>query len=149
MPVKLAALKTTFNLKCDNKLYFPHIYNKKENYFIKLNELPDIKYYIPDGMAPEDRKKFLKWYHENRNTPFCLAQKLREYCDSDTLILIEAIKEMRKIIKQITNGYDLLEKSATIAGLAINIFKLKYLKRNSVALVPNEGYERNDRFLDF
>ena len=82
MPVKLSALKKTFNLSCENKLYFPFLYNKKENYNIKLNKLPPIETYCPDSMTTENRINLIKWYYSHENEPFCLLDKLKEYCTS-------------------------------------------------------------------
>jgi hypothetical protein len=95
--------------------------------------------YLPDGMNLSDRKEFVKWYLENEHTPFYLPEKLHEYGSNDTEILLEAIIEMRKILLQVTGGYDVFEKSATIAGISMNIFKFKFLRENTIAIVP-EGF---------
>jgi hypothetical protein len=90
-------------------------------------------------MKPPERNKFLQWYIKNEYTQFYLPDKLKEYCSNDTEILLEALIEMRKILLKITDGYDVLESSATIAGISMNIFKLLFLPRNLIALVP-EGF---------
>ena len=111
----------------------------------RLDRLPPMETYLPDAMSPDDRKKFIKWYMENINTPFYLPEKLAEYCSNDTEILLESIVEMRKILIEITEGIDVLEHSATIAGISMNIFKSLFLQKNQLALVPEGGYEKNDR----
>jgi hypothetical protein len=95
-----------------------------------------MEYYLPDTMKPEERKKFIQWYLENQNTSFFLPDKIREYCSNDTEILMEALIKMRQIILNITGGFDAFEKSATIAGVAMNIFKMLFLPKNFIALVP-------------
>jgi hypothetical protein len=95
-----------------------------------------MNYYLPDGMKPPERSKFLKWYIENKHTPFYLPEKIKEYCSNDSEILLEALIEMRKILLKITDGHDVLEYSATIAGISMNVFKLLFLQRNLLALVP-------------
>jgi hypothetical protein len=139
MNVKLKDLKQTFNLMAENKLYFPYLFNKRENYNNKLDRLPPMDDYLPDGMNLADRKEFIEWYFKNQNTPFYLPEKLYEYGSNDTEILLEAIIEMRKILLQITGGFDVFEKSSTIAGISMNIFKSKFLINNTIAIVP-EGF---------
>jgi hypothetical protein len=68
-----------------------------------------------------------------------LPEKLKEYCSNDSEILLEALIEMRNILLKITDGQDVLECSPTIAGISMNIFKLLFLPRNVMALVP-EGF---------
>lgn len=97
--------------------------------------------YLPDGMNSKERNDFISWYFKNKNTPFYLPEKLREYGSNDTKILMEAIIEMRKILLKITNGFDAFEKSATIAGISMNIFKSMFLQKNTIALVP-EGMKQ-------
>ena len=74
----LDALKKTFNLKCENKLYFPYLFNKKANKHAVLDHLPPIGDYCPNTMKPEKREKFIEWYNQNKNTPFSLFEKLKE-----------------------------------------------------------------------
>jgi hypothetical protein len=111
-------------------------FNKKENYNKKLTSLPSFDSYLPDSMKPPERNKFLEWYLKNEDTPFYLPEKLKEYCSNDSEILLEALIEMRNILLKITDGQDVLEHSATIAGISMNIFKLLFLPRNVMALVP-------------
>ena len=59
----------------------------------------------------------------------------------DSLLLLEALKEMRKILINITKQ-DVLLISPTLASIAMNIFKLMYLKKNYLAWIPEGGYER-------
>jgi hypothetical protein len=46
----LDGLPKTFGLNCQAKLFFPHLFNIKDNYTKHLNGLPDQHYYIPGGM---------------------------------------------------------------------------------------------------
>jgi hypothetical protein len=46
----LEALPKTFGLNCQAKLFFPHLFNRKQNYAKHLNCLPDQHYYNPGGM---------------------------------------------------------------------------------------------------
>ena len=74
----LDALKDTFNLKCDNKMFFPHLFNKKSNMNVKLEHLPPMEDYCPNTMKDKKLEQFRKWYNTNKNTPFNLFDSLRE-----------------------------------------------------------------------
>ena len=59
MQVPLDNLKKTFNLPCENKLFFPYLWNRKVNMHKKLNCLPVMSSYIPGSMKKERYEKFL------------------------------------------------------------------------------------------
>ncbi|KAL3081620.1 hypothetical protein niasHS_009079 [Heterodera schachtii] len=113
MPIPLADLKTTFNLDCEDKPFFPYAFNRRENYCIRLEKLPDQKMYEPGSMKADKYEKFKKWYSENEDTPFFLPEQLRTYCHNDTEILLKALAQ--------------------------------FMQEDQLAMVPELGYERNDR----
>ncbi|KAL3069275.1 hypothetical protein niasHS_018000 [Heterodera schachtii] len=100
---------------------------------------------------PAPSQYLLAWvtslpYDMNRNTPFFLPHELRLYCQNDTEILLSAIVQFRRIMMdEVTNGFDVLPLSATIASVCMTIFKGQFLKEKQLAIVPECGYERNDR----
>uniref|UniRef100_A0A183BU48 DNA-directed DNA polymerase n=1 Tax=Globodera pallida TaxID=36090 RepID=A0A183BU48_GLOPA len=146
MPVKLEAMKATFNLDCEEKPFFPYYYNKKENYNTHLPHLPPMEDYSPGSMKKEKFDKFEKWYNENKETPFYLPEELKNYCRNDTEILLKSIIEFRRIlVKDITGGFDPLPRSCTNAGVAMSIFKAMFLQEEELSIVPERGYERCDR----
>ena len=61
-------------------MHFPHAFNRQENYEVELDHLPDIKYYRPDSMMPEQREEFLRWHAENWDQKFKLADVIADYC---------------------------------------------------------------------
>jgi hypothetical protein len=56
-----------------------------ENFENDLDQLPDKEFYSPDSMMPADREEFNRWWEENRDEPFCLKDKLAEYCENGKL----------------------------------------------------------------
>jgi hypothetical protein len=117
-----------------------------ENYKVRLPHLPSIDHYCPGSMKREKHDKFQEWYANNKHTPFFLPDELRDYCRNDTEILLKAIVEFRRIlIEDITNGFDVLPRSCTIASVAMSIFRTKFMRDGQLAKVPELGYERNDR----
>ncbi|KAL3099811.1 hypothetical protein niasHT_028589 [Heterodera trifolii] len=118
----------------------------RENYTIRLENLPDREHYFPGSMKQAKLDKFEQWYLENWQTPFFLPDQLRSYCLNDTEILMKSVLQFRQILMhEITNGYDVLPISCTIASVCMNIFRAMFMKKDQLAIVPEAGYERNDR----
>ncbi|KAL3119697.1 hypothetical protein niasHT_008533 [Heterodera trifolii] len=89
---------------------------------------------------------FNRKYDENKCTPFYLPDELKTYCRNNTEILLAAVVQFRQILmREITEGFDVLPLSATIASICMTIFKGKFLNEKELAIVPEGGYERNDR----
>ncbi|KAL3108814.1 hypothetical protein niasHT_014990 [Heterodera trifolii] len=146
MPIALAELKKTFNLDCDDKPFFPYAFNRKENYTHRMENLPDESEYEPGTMKADKYEKFKKWYNDNKKTPFYLPDELRAYCLNDTEILLKALIKFRQILmNEITDGFGVVPISCTIASACMNIFKAQFMEDEQLAMVPELGYERNDR----
>jgi hypothetical protein len=144
----LDAFKDTFKLDCDPKPFFPYLWNTKENYYKELNSLPPFEAFSPSTMMPKKHERFIKWYNENKQSPFNLKTSLKEYCENDTSILLAAVLKMRALLINITGGYDVMLEACTIAGIAMKIFRHLFLKPNQLAIVPELGYEKVDNASD-
>ena len=144
----LDSLKDTLKLDCEPKPFFPYLWNAKENYYKELDCLPSSEYYSPNSMMPKKREKFIKWYENNKETPFSLKKALKEYCENDTVILLDAVLKMRATLIDITGGYDVMLKATTIAGIAMKIFRKLFLQPQQLAIVPELGYEKVDKASD-
>jgi hypothetical protein len=129
-------------------MFFPYLFCKESNKNKKMDTLAPIDDYLPGCMKIEKYNTFQKWYKENYQTPFCLKDALTEYCENDTLILLKAIIAMRRILLHITEGYDPLPESRSIASLALAVYKKCFLKSNTIAIIPNGGYEKWDKSSD-
>uniref|UniRef100_A0A183CP96 DNA-directed DNA polymerase n=1 Tax=Globodera pallida TaxID=36090 RepID=A0A183CP96_GLOPA len=115
IPVKLAAFVKTFGLEIngvEDKKYFPHKFNKEENYDNALDSLPPLEMYYPGGHFPEERKKLERWHRENFNTRFLLREVIADYCKTDVQILAHGVIKMRKLFFNET--FDDITDSVTI-----------------------------------
>ena len=83
LPVALAKLLNSMDLKELKKGFFPHLYNTVEHEHDILPCLLDMKYYDPDSMSKERGKEFTQWYELNKNKPFNFQQEMKEDCISD------------------------------------------------------------------
>lgn len=105
MLAPLSKLKGIFGLHdCEEKPYFPYLFNSQRNKDVILPHLPDAEYYTPEKMKPTDQQKFYDWYNKNKGTPFNLREELYAYGENDTKILLGAIIEFRKLLMKISEG---------------------------------------------
>ena len=65
IPMKLADFPKTFGLTELEKGYFPHLFNRAENQDY-VGPMPDVKYYDPNSMSPDDRDT-KTWYKDNQS----------------------------------------------------------------------------------
>jgi hypothetical protein len=61
---------------------------------------------------------------------------------------MKAVLAMRKIMLEITHGYDVMSKAMSIAGVAMIVYRRRFLKPKTIAIVPERGFERHDRASD-
>jgi hypothetical protein len=78
----LDKLPETFNLETRSKGHFPHLFNRRENLGVPLDQLPPLRYYCPDTMKPAAREALLKWHAENIDKGFLLEREMATYCKS-------------------------------------------------------------------
>ena len=88
MPVSLSNLPSTFALNIEDKKFFPHLFNRRENLLLRLPHLPPKEDYLCDNMKPNVRAEFLRWYEQNAGTEFVLSEQLAAYCLNDVKILL-------------------------------------------------------------
>lgn len=69
LSMPLSDLPKAFDVEEISKGYFPHLFNRKENYNKIFRSLPDMTFYNPDSMKPERRVEFVDWYFKHREDP--------------------------------------------------------------------------------
>ncbi|KAL3079387.1 hypothetical protein niasHT_036376 [Heterodera trifolii] len=147
IPIKLASFVKTFDLEIegvDNKKYFPHKYNKAENYGTVLDTLPPMEDYYPGGLFPAERTKFEQWYEENRETEFDLCEVIADYCKTDVQILAHGLVKMRQLFMSQTK-HDITD-SITIPSVCMKFFVLlMHSDKERIAIIPHLGYEKRGK----
>lgn len=139
----LSKLPKMFNIEFE-KGWFPHLFHTREN--INYNgPYPDQKFYSPDTMLKDERTEFLKWYENNitLNKIFCLKYELIKYCKIDVDILRIACMRFRNILMAKTK-VDPFDGPITITSTCMKVFRTMYLKPDTIALIPWNGYRRVD-----
>lgn len=142
-PMSLGALPKAFDLPpVYKKGYFPHLFNTKanENY---VGPLPPINFYTPNTMKPDERESFLKWYEEHKNDIFDMKKDIVDYCISDVKILTETCIKFRKLMIDKCSVCPFTE-ATTIASACNLVFRRKYMKEETLGIMPKKGYRNID-----
>ena len=68
IPMKLANFPKTFGIEELAKGYFPHLFNKKNENYVRL--IPPTPYYNPNGMSPKDKETFMTWHASKKGSEY-------------------------------------------------------------------------------
>ena len=143
IPMALARFPKTFGQDELCKGYFPHYFNKDENQEY-VGPIPCQDDYGANYMKPEAREKFLTWHQEQveNNYVFDYQHEILKYCRSDVDILAQCCKLYRERFMQVTDtthddtGLDPFDSSITIAAYCMQVYRTKFLKKDTIALLP-------------
>ena len=135
----LSAFPKTFGLKELKKGYFPHLFNKPENYEY-VGPVPAKDYYMPEGMSVDGRKKFEEWHARQieEGYVFNFAQELEEYCRSDVRLLTEGCRVFKEKFESVSS-LNPLEK-ITIASACNQDLRENHLEAGKIAVEPARGW---------
>ena len=143
IPMALAKFPKTFGQDELCKGYFPHFFNKDENQNY-VGPMPCQDDYGANYMKPEAREAFMTWHQEqvDNNYVFDFQHEILEYCRSDVDILAECCKLYREMLKEATDtgndetGIDPFDTATTIAGYCMQVYRTKFLQKDTIALLP-------------
>ena len=143
IPMALAKFPKTFAQPELCKGYFPHFFNKDENQEY-VGPIPCQDDYGVNYMKPEAREKFMTWHQEqvDNNYVFDFRHEILKYCRSDVDILAECSKLYREMLKKATDtgndetGMDPFDTATTIAGYCMQVYRTKFLQKDTIALLP-------------
>ena len=157
LPMRLAALPKSFGLKELAKGYFPHMFNRRQNWFYK-GPYPPVDDYGVDSMSSADRESFLQWY-QSREGEFDFQEQMLLYCRNDVQLLREACMKFRGLLLSITGQTiermdpETLELTTeiqdgvdpmaylTIASVCMAVYRSKFLKEKHMVVTKTEKEE--------
>ncbi|XP_036139539.1 uncharacterized protein LOC118644656 [Monomorium pharaonis] len=146
MPMRLSELPKAFGLRdTSDKGVFPHLFNTIENQTY-VGPLPDIQYFCPDQMKPEEREQFLAWHSKlsNEGYIFDFQREIVRYCRNDVVILRRACMEFRKIFLE-RGDVCPFEECTTIASTCMKVFRKNFLRSDEIGVIPSKGYRNADK----
>ena len=143
IPMALAKIPKIFAQDELCKGYFPHFFNKDENQDY-VGPIPCQDDYGVNFMKPEAREKFMTWHQEqvDNNYVFDFRHEILKYCRSDVDILAKCCILYREMLKEVTamgddeTGIDPFDTSVTIAGYCMQVYRTKFLQKDTIALLP-------------
>ena len=138
IPMGLAKFPKTFGQDELCKGYFPHLFNKEENWNY-VGPIPCQNDYNVNFMKPEERKAFIAWHKEQveNNYVFDFQKEIVKYCRSDVDILRKCCLLYREMLRDET-GLDPFGKSLTIASYCHEVYRTKFLKEDTIAIFTHD-----------
>ena len=138
----LSKLPKMFGLTQLHKGFFPHLFSTAANQEYE-GPMPEMKYYDPDGMKPEQREAFLKWY--STQTEFHFHADLIKYCKSDVDILQRCCGQFRSNFLAMTDGVEPFVNAVTIASACNRVYRTRFLEPEQIAVIPPNGYSNDNQ----
>lgn len=152
------------------KTWFPHGYNIPDNYGKLRNSLPDKDDYYYKSFLKSKRIEFDAYYDIHKNDPFHLSNEAIVYCfndveivDGTTDFIDNFFKEHTQIevpIKKKDGTYEKNEDGSdkkeirfdqvfrhcsTMPSACIRLLRIMFLKRKTVPIIPEGGYNKNGK----
>jgi hypothetical protein len=143
LPMPLRKLPKVFGLS-SSKSWYPHYFNTKAN-MDYVGPIPDIQYFEADEMSEGERKDFLSRYNEEKDKVFDCRRVLEEYCQDDVTVLRQACRTFRRDFMEIGN-IDAFLEAVKIASACNKVLRKKFLKLETIGLIPSGGYTPNNRY---
>ena len=142
IPMALAKFPKTFAQPELCKGYFPHFFNKDENQDY-VGPIPCQDDYGVNYKKPAERETFMSWHQEqvDNNYVFDFRHEILKYCRSDVDILAKCCILYREMLKEVTAiddemGIDPFDQATTIAGYCMQVYRTKFLQKDTIALLP-------------
>ena len=138
IPMSLAKFPKTFGQDELCKGYFPHLFNKEENWNY-VGPMPCQNDYNVNFMKPEERKAFIAWHKEQveSNYLFDFQKEIVKYCRSDVNIMRKCCLLFREMLRKETE-IDPFGKSLTIASYCHEVYRTNFLKEDTIAIFTHD-----------
>ena len=138
IPMSLAKFPKTFGQDELCKGYFPHLFNKEENWNY-VGPIPCQNDYSVNFMKPAETKAFQTWHKEQveSNYLFDFQKEIVKYCRSDVDIMRKCCLLFREMLRDETH-IDPFGKSLTIASYCHEVYRTNFLKEDSIAVFTHD-----------
>jgi hypothetical protein len=139
LPCALRKLPEAFGLSA-SKSWYPHDFNTSANMHY-VGKMPH-SFYGADAISDRDRREFLQWYDCQKSEIFDNRRVLKDYCQADVTVLRQACQVFRREFIVIGN-IEVFIETITIASACNNVLRRRFLKPNTIGLIPAGGYTGN------
>ena len=122
----------------------PHYFNTRLN-LNYVGPISGTEIYGADQMNDSERKEFMAWYDTQKDIVFNNRHVLKQYCQNDVTVLRQACQIFRRDFMKVGN-VDVFLESCTIASACNKVFRKRFLKPETIGLIPSGGYSCNRNF---
>ena len=138
-PMALSNFPKTFGLNEMKKGFFPHFFNTQQNQIYE-GYMPEKSYYDPDGMSPQRKEEFDKWYNEkvSERYIFNFQHELMTYCQSDVRLLKQGCIKFQSQFHDIC-GFNPMVHCITISSACNTAYRKNWMPKNQIAIEPVRG----------
>lgn len=142
LPMSLSKLcKDFIPEEKDRKLYFPHLFNTKENRHYH-GPWPDKRFYDTDQFKTEkEKQQFDEWFETVKGEEYNHFSQLIYYCIRDVEVLSKICLKFAQIFYNLSGIFALTE-CFTLSQLIFDIFRQNYLKANTLGITPLNNYSK-------
>jgi hypothetical protein len=140
LPFPLRKLSEAFGFTAHQSWYF-HYFNTEEN-LDYVGPIPDVSYYDANDMGAGERAEFPAWYEGQRGRVFNNRLVLETYGQDDGTVFRQTCQVFRLEFMQIGN-IDVFQESITIASACNKMLSKRFLKPETIGLIPKGGYTSN------
>ena len=142
-PMALSNFPKTFGLNEMKKGFFPHFFNTQQNQIYE-GYMPEKSYYDPDGMSPQRKEEFDKWYNEkvSERYIFNFQHELLTYCQSDVRLLKQGCMKFHSQFHEICS-FNPMVHCITIASACNVAYRKNWMPKNKITIEPVCGWRPN------
>ena len=137
LPMALRKLPEAFGLSA-TKSWYHHLFNTRAN-LNYVGSIPDMTQYGVAEMCESERKEVVSWYDVQKDKVFDNRRVLEQYCQDNVPVLHQACQLFHRDFMDVGN-VDIFLESCTIASACNKLLRKRFLKHQTVGLIPKGGY---------
>ena len=147
LPMRLEQFTKAFQLSELKKGFFPHKFNRPENYDY-IGPYVDKEFYGYNYFSESKRREFLEFYNNaiSNNLVFDFQKELHDYCWSDVQLLTEGCLTFSKLSRQSSKrspndpGICPFREKLTLASYCNYLYTRNFMPENTLGMLPANGF---------
>jgi len=92
-----------------------------------------------------EREEFMAWCESQKNIVFNNRHVLIQYCQDDVTVLSQSCQLFRRDFIEVGKA-DVFLESCTIASACNKVYRKRFLKPETIGLIPSGGYSCNRNY---
>ena len=109
---------------------------------IRIGDIISRNYFDLKNLNESEREKFEQRYNSWEGKAYVFREQLHYYCEMVVNILRKCAAKLSSMMYGLVGMRPFYDKTCmTIASLALKIFCTKFMKKNTVGVIPALGYQ--------